>query len=1315
MGDFNQPDGCLQQPQLWAKLGWREVQTLQQERFGDEIAKTCKQSTTKDFIWVSPELVPYFRRAEVISHVYPDHGALLAHFQCFGQDTHVYHWRKPKPLPWASCKSKMPEGHFQLPADVHPDESSRLIASELEDRLHQHLVSQDQPGLLPQQRGRCQTLEAQKMLGHASPLKASRHGDMTPAYHGQNLQHQRWFTQLRRLESLGRLYKAQPWKASQHVHAAREWRAVLQASGFSNFRRWWRELASKRPEAPANLPEDLPSETMLSAICLTVHTEVRRFEQLLQAELNAKATHNRILHPNKVFKDFAKPAVSPVCILQDTAKATILDVDETDYSVTLTTASPFWPGEIITEAGPCEPIVVCEDKMWLPSIEGLSKGQAIRQERFVGQLEEMFQRFQQEWQARWDRHLHVDDAQWDPLLDFFQLANQPGPEQPYVPITREQWYKTLRKKKPSAAQGPNGWTRQDLLNLPHDLTDAILATLHKIETGQMAWPRQWLVGLVHRSVGPPLRSSTGMAEGCSLSVVGMVACNQLINSYVVYHSPQVSLFSYVDNLELAATHPDVLLYGVKKITEILELLDLAVDKQKTYLWCTEGSFRKVFLQEGFAIKSAARDVGAHMQYTRQATNFTITKKIEAFEPRWKSLALFPAPYDQKLRAIKMMAFPNMLHGVASAHLGDSWYDDIRTGSMRALKEHKPGCSPPVHLSLVEHPSHDPGYHALWLTVNQCRNYMTPEHCCPQFARLATLRRKRPEVGPCSVLMHRLSKLHWTWDDAGFFRDMWGSPVDLWQTPIQELSQRLTEAWRYVIACEASTRQTFAGLAMCDAAFTGETLPNQPLDRAIMRSALNGTFFTADHLKHRDTPGDTRCRFCQQEDSLFHRHWECSALEPCRNHLTQQQRQTLLAMPDATRLQGWFPAPAALHDFRQHLEHLPSYQQCMLELQPVPSSSAGPVHYFTDGSCLRPNDRYARICGWGVAKVLPSDMWHFQPTASGCLPGRLQTVLRAELTAATAALHDAQHHQQPFCLWLDNARVVTILRLLYQSPQHIWSRKVANHDLIHQLASEFREVSHLCKGIFKVASHQQITSFTSPAERWSYHGNNAADSLAAQAFQNQPTLMSLWGQLCTQLDTLRQLRDNMHKMILNIGMTCLTKMPPPVSNKPAPAQFQPKALQMTQWKMPMPLPPEAHHYMLPETPAILRWIESLHDTSQPVQRWSWWQLYLDAWLSIPKFGPWYHVNQKQWKPGAMQPPEPFLKKARWFSKYMHKISKVCNVQLPLQLASPSGSVIAFWTATLPVQVSPERTKAVDAWLGNHLPCASRTADLRKINL
>ena len=137
---------------------------------------------------------------------------------------------------------------------------------------------------------------------------------------------------------------------------------------------------------------------------------------------------------------------------------------------------------------------------------------------------------------------------------------------------------------------------------------------------------------------------------------------------------------------------------------------------------------------------------------------------------------------------------------------------------------------------------------------QCRQYMNFDLCAPQFTRLSEdVSRSRPEVGPCAVVLHRLHQVYWNWDADGFFRDAFGQPVDLWQTPVQELVSRVSEAWQYRVTCELSERKTFVGMHLTNAKLTTETLTAQPRDRAILRSALNGTFYTANHLRHRNDP------------------------------------------------------------------------------------------------------------------------------------------------------------------------------------------------------------------------------------------------------------------------------------------------------------------------------------------------------------------------------------------------------------------------------------------------------------------------------
>ena len=767
MGDFNQLHGTMSQPELWERMRWKEAQILHAERTGEPIQATCKQTSTKDFLYMSPELAQFFRGVQVVNHVFSDHAALCAHFQMSGTPQSMFHWRIPKPLPWKDLNGSLPPQPEPVHTELNSDEACKSIALQMEQRLHDALVEQGKIGLLPCQRGRCQTFETKKLKAHSKPLKPSRQGDVQPVFQGQTLQHQRQFTQLRRLESLRRLYNKVTWTTSQATHASREWRAILKAPGFGHFPTWWSKVPEKFADAPASLTAELPTAVELSGLCLVVDREVRRMEKVLQAELVAKAKHNRVVNPHKIFQDFAKPKAAPVSVLQDSTTATVTEVDHEQVALILDKPNSFASGEILSPHGPFTPIAMCEDVIWPESVANFVPGQVLRQEHFVGQLEELFQRFAEEWKARWDKHKDVPTGLWSPLKEFYELAQPPGPSQTYQPITIQQWKKAVARKKLKAASGPDGWSRQDLLQLPDDLTQAILNLLTRVEKGQACWPIQWLTGIVHSlekqegaatvsnyrpitvfsliyrtwasirakeilqhllpqmpcecfgnlpsrcttnlwvalqstlehdhangqhscgavldivkcfnflprepllyvlqhmgvapqilhawkgalsqmerrfairgSVSHAVLSTTGFAEGCSLSVIAMLSANQLMEVWMKHKVPTVRLLSYVDNLELLAQDPSQLMSGTNQRKRILRLMDLSVDESKTYLWSPNGQFRKLFIQNGYNVRKAARDVGAHLQYTRQATNFTITSKIEGFKDRWKNPCSF---------------------------------------------------------------------------------------------------------------------------------------------------------------------------------------------------------------------------------------------------------------------------------------------------------------------------------------------------------------------------------------------------------------------------------------------------------------------------------------------------------------------------------------------------------------------------------------------------------------------------------------------------------------------------------------------------
>ena len=171
-------------------------------------------------------------------------------------------------------------------------------------------------------------------------------------------------------------------------------------------------------------------------------------------------------------------------------------------------------------------------------------------------------------------------------------------------------------------------------------------------------------------VGPPLKSCTGYAEGDALSV----CADALYKFGMPYRTSSATLWSYVDNIEVTSSDASITRRSLESLVAFAEIIDVEIDDSKTYVWSTDSNSRRELRHHDLPIKRWARDLGGHIQYNRQTTNSTIVSRCMKLDPVWKQLGRSFAPYSQKLRAIRAKAWPQGLHGCASAHLSDDLFD-----------------------------------------------------------------------------------------------------------------------------------------------------------------------------------------------------------------------------------------------------------------------------------------------------------------------------------------------------------------------------------------------------------------------------------------------------------------------------------------------------------------------------------------------------------------------------------------------------------------------------------------------------------------
>ena len=198
---------------------------------------------------------------------------------------------------------------------------------------------------------------------------------------------------------------------------------------------------------------------------------------------------------------------------------------------------------------------------------------------------------------------------------------------------------------------------------------------------------------IRGSYSDGLRSTTGLPEGCGLSCLAMLVLDALLHRWMDALHPSVSTYTFVDNWEILVSQETWLEPAFERLESFVRHLDLELDRRKAYFWSTSSSCRAQLRQSGRLVRGSARDLGAHVAYTRQLGNHVLTDRIHSLSSFWDRLLTSPGSHALKVKAIVTAAWPRAFHACSSAVVGRRHLDLVRTQVMKALKLQKPGASP----------------------------------------------------------------------------------------------------------------------------------------------------------------------------------------------------------------------------------------------------------------------------------------------------------------------------------------------------------------------------------------------------------------------------------------------------------------------------------------------------------------------------------------------------------------------------------------------------------------------------------------------
>ena len=807
--------------------------------------------------------------------------------------------------------------------------------------------------------------------------------------------------------------------------------------------------------------------------------------------------------------------------------------------------------------------------------------------------------------------------------------------------------------------------------------------------------------VIQGNYSPGVSSCNGFPEGCALSCLAMLSLTQLFHRWMIAANAMFKPVSYVDNWGVLLHSVDFMKQACQAVDAFAEALQLDLDPAKSYCWAADRTSRQQLREAGFVVKLRNRELGAHVVFTRQLSNFHQVERFRQLSDFWQKLSSCRCTFNQKVTLIKRVAWPRAFHAVAAVVVGRKHFENLRTTVMQALRIQKPGANPELQCSL-EGDAFDPMLFAAFETVRDARSLRDAQSVALDLS-VALFDSDVPQHNSLSeILGQRLHKIGFKVQSDATVLDAIG-PLDFLQCPLQEFVWRAQWTWTQVLASVVKHRSSFRGFEYVDLPATRKAYAAFPAyEQGILRKHLHGASFTNEFVQHWSTSSSALCIHCQALDSIRHRLWECPATAHFRDQIPSDVILELEQLPRVVTEHGWTLRSSLADAWFCYLADLPVGVSFFL---PRPPTAI--LDLFTDGSCLFPRECAYRVASWAVVLAPPFGLsvcrTQYVPVAAQPLSGILQTAYRAELTAVIAAIQFALRSHAFVCVWTDCQSAIRA----YQK-YVIEARKVRpngkNADLLVQLQSVAAQLGHGKIAVLKVPAHEDRTQFANDLERWLIDGNNAVDQAAAGANKTRPEqVWNLWSayvdQSCRYSYVSAWIRSHMVAVgcYWSLSVSPGESYVPPPPRPVRPSNRHPALICDDPFQLELQSPTFRRFFGPALAVAVHSWLSRICDDTQPLKWVSFLQLYISfrhhqgAWFITKQAGKWVAENGTQ---AELANHTRLNVRVKHFRLMLQQFFRDAKVRCSCATVRPASHWIACFRGSVGFQLSQQEFQAVE---------------------
>ena len=631
--------------------------------------------------------------------------------------------------------------------------------------------------------------------------------------------------------------------------------------------------------------------------------------------------------------------------------------------------------------------------------------------------------------------------------------------------------------------------------------------------------------LFHKSsLAEGIPSTTGVPEGCSLSVLAMISLSTVY--YFKLQAEGTFPYAYADNWSWFTCTQKAHFRAYILMLNLVHSLKLQIDFKKSWHWGSTKSFREgcndfhlLFPNEfgKVTIRTSVKDLGEQVVYNKSVSLGFIKEKFQEAVQRIRRLKHIPTTLAIKMHKAQSASWAVATYSADTTFVGPRHFHELRQAVLHLVVGFKQGASPWLCCMNVSSYLNDPLLHVICTiirTLGRLRRYQPT--LAQDIVNLAASYTGTRPYGPATALKRYLEIIDWTIESDGTLVGPEHFQCNVFVDSTKDCVACLRQAWPLFVIQQINrkgigdhhlhptiTRDVFQS-------FSNE-------DQLLLTHNLLGAFQSDKQkaLWADDNPG--LCKLCGNEDTKKHRLLEC----PQFHHLRLQHREAVSILQDSRP--EWIHIPCA----RQHPDVL-VHRALLKHLhishikQPTSLDNTSQVKFYTDGGCLHPTDPMARLASWSVVmEHIPDgcDLENIQQEISaqntedvswspchtaiglGLVKGK-QTAGRGEIQAFLHAVRvaNALPHHIPSIFTTDAQYVCNIVSQIEQGIYQLGLHKKANPDLVTILADLWDSERFTIR---KVKSHQSFNPDTCADSFWQMLGNHCADRAATAALQHLP--------------------------------------------------------------------------------------------------------------------------------------------------------------------------------------------------------------------